>query len=107
MNEEINAIGIKTADIYLHFPYITKDEADELGEFLEDEHIEYEGATDVVMNLQKENERLKKIEDNWNTIKNKFCERAINRRGIHATVYVYDLLKKMNELESNEIHNSK
>ena len=57
MNEEINAIGIKTADIYLHFPYITKDEADDLDEFLEDEHIEYDGATDIVINLQQENKQ--------------------------------------------------
>ena len=56
-------IGIKTADIYLHFPYITEDEADELDEFLEEENIEYEGATDIFINLLKENEQIK---NNWN-----------------------------------------
>ena len=44
-------IGIKTADIYLHFPCITGDEADELDEFLDEENIEYEGATDIFINL--------------------------------------------------------
>lgn len=86
--EEIKSIGIMTADIYLHFPYITEDECDDLDEFLEDNHIEYEGATDTFIDLQQENKQLKvqllekrcsdkdieykkrlKIENNWNKLK--------------------------------------
>ena len=47
------AIGIRTADIYLRFPEIMEEEANELAEFLEDEKIVYEGATDVVIDLQQ------------------------------------------------------
>lgn len=52
MNKEEKMIGIECADIYLRFPEIMKEEFDDLLEFLEDEHIRYEGATDVFMNLQ-------------------------------------------------------
>ena len=59
-------IGIAAANIYLHFPCITEDEADDLDEFLEEEHIEYEGATDVVIDLeqqcQKQKETIDKLE---------------------------------------------
>ena len=47
------AIGIRTADIYLRFPEIMEEEANDLAEFLEDENIVYEGATDVVIDLQQ------------------------------------------------------
>lgn len=60
MNKEnIQKIGIKTADIYLRFPEIMEEEIEDLTEFLEDNHIKYEGATDVVYNLEKENANLK------------------------------------------------
>ncbi len=49
-------IGIRTADIYLRFPEIMEEEADDLAEFLEDEKILYEGATDVFIDLQKKAE---------------------------------------------------
>ena len=52
-------IYLKTADIYLRFPEIMEEECNDLAEFLEDEHIVYEGATDIVYNLQQENQRLK------------------------------------------------
>lgn len=55
-------IYLKTADIYLRFPEIMEEECNDLAEFLEDEHIVYEGATDIVYNLQQENQRLKEIE---------------------------------------------
>ena len=58
-------IYLKTADIYLRFPEIMEEECNDLAEFLEDEHIVYEGATDIVYNLQKENQELKKqLEEN-------------------------------------------
>ena len=53
-------IYLKTADIYLRFPEIMEEECNDLAEFLEDEHIVYEGATDIVYNLQQENQELKK-----------------------------------------------
>ena len=54
-------IGIKCADIYLRFPEIMEDEANDLADFLEDEHIVYEGATDVFIEKDKEIERLNNI----------------------------------------------
>ena len=59
-------IYLKTADIYLRFPEIMEEECNDLAEFLEDEHIVYEGATDIVYNLQQENQELKK----------QYCERT-------------------------------
>ena len=56
-------IGIRTADIYLRFPEIMEEEADDLAEFLEDEKILYEGATDIFMDLQKKAELLEKQND--------------------------------------------
>lgn len=62
-------IYLKTADIYLRFPEIMEEECNDLAEFLEDEHIVYEGATDIVYNLQQENQRLKEIEKEHQRIK--------------------------------------
>ena len=59
-------IYLKTADIYLRFPEIMEEECNDLAEFLEDEHIVYEGATDIVYDLQQENQKLKK----------QYCERT-------------------------------
>lgn len=50
-------VYLKTADIYLRFPEIMEEECNDLAEFLEDEHIVYEGATDVFI------EKDKKIEE--------------------------------------------
>lgn len=63
-------IGLTTADIYLRFPEIMEDEANDLADFLEDEHIVYEGATDVFMEKDKEIERLNNIinEIQWKPI---------------------------------------
>lgn len=54
---------IETADIYLHFPYIMKEEADDLADFLEEEHIEYEGATDIFIDLQNQTKKQKEVID--------------------------------------------
>ena len=59
-------IYLKTADIYLRFPEIMEEECNDLAEFLEDEHIVYEGATDIIYDLQQENQKLKK----------QYCERT-------------------------------
>ena len=68
-------IYLKTADIYLRFPEIMEEECNDLAEFLEDEHIVYEGATDIVYNLQKENQELKKqLEENQNPLKGIFAQ---------------------------------
>ncbi|MEI3507862.1 MAG: hypothetical protein V8R01_01815 [Bacilli bacterium] len=52
-------IKIVTADIYLRFPEIMEEEFEDLTEFIEESHIKYEGATDIVYNLKKENADLK------------------------------------------------
>ena len=66
MDKEKKPIIIETADIYLHFPYIMEEEADDLADFLEEEHIEYEGATDIFIDLQnqvkKQKEAINKIQ---------------------------------------------
>ena len=54
-------IKMRCADIYLRFPEIMEEEANDLADFLEDEHIVYEGATDVFIEKDKEIERLNNI----------------------------------------------
>ena len=83
-------IGIRCADIYLRFPEIMEDEANDLADFLEDEHIVYEGATDVFMEKDKEIERL-------NNIINQF-EEWLNDLG--AWCYV-EKLKELKESGNN------
>ena len=61
MDKEKKPIIIETADIYLHFPYIMKEEADDLADFLEEEHIEYEGATDIFIGLQQQCKKQKEV----------------------------------------------
>lgn len=68
MSEIINKpIGIRCADIYLRFPEIMEDECNDLAEFLEEEHIVYEGATDIFIDqknkLNKQKEVLDKIKE--------------------------------------------
>lgn len=58
MTIENKPIILRIADIYLRFPEIMEEEADDLAEFLEDEHIVYEGATDLVYDLQVNNQKL-------------------------------------------------
>ena len=61
MDKEKKPIIIETADIYLHFPYIMKEEADDLADFLEEKHIEYEGATDIFIGLQQQCKKQKEV----------------------------------------------
>ena len=61
MDKEKKPMIIETADIYLHFPYIMKEEADDLSDFLEEEHIEYEGATDIFIGLQQQCKKQKEV----------------------------------------------
>lgn len=61
MGKEKKPIIIETADIYLHFPYIMEEEADDLADFLEEEHIEYEGATDIFIDLQNQVKKQKEV----------------------------------------------
>ena len=61
MDKEKKPMIIETADIYLHFPYIMKEEADDLADFLEEEHIEYEGATDIFIGLQQQCKKQKEV----------------------------------------------
>ena len=63
MGKEKKPIIIETADIYLHFPYIIEEEADDLADFLEEEHIEYEGATDIFIDLQNQVKKQKEVVD--------------------------------------------
>lgn len=63
IDKEKKPIIIETADIYLHFPYIMEEEADDLADFLEEEHIEYEGATDIFIDLQNQVKKQKEVID--------------------------------------------
>lgn len=63
MDKEKKPMIIETADIYLHFPYIMEEEADDLADFLEEEHIEYEGATDIFIDLQNQVKKQKEVID--------------------------------------------
>lgn len=63
MDKEKKPMIIETADIYLHFPYIMKEEADDLADFLEEEHIKYEGATDIFIDLQNQTKKQKEVID--------------------------------------------
>lgn len=60
MSEENESVGFSCFDtIYLKFNYIGEEEFDDLIEYIEDEHLSYEGATDVFYDLQQENTQLK------------------------------------------------
>lgn len=56
-------ISIECADIYLRFPEVMEEEFDDLTEFLEDEHIRYEGATDIFIDLQNKVKKQKEVID--------------------------------------------
>lgn len=73
MDKEKKPIIIETADIYLHFPYIMEEEADDLADFLEEEHIEYEGATDIFIDLQNQVKKQKEVIDKAIELTNNFA----------------------------------
>ena len=85
-------IYLKTADIYLRFPEIMEEECNDLAEFLEDEHIVYEGATDIVYNLQQENQELKK----------QYCERTDCSGRLGNSKKVEQLEKELEQLKEIE-----
>lgn len=91
MDKEKKPIIIETADIYLHFPYIIEEEADDLADFLEEEHIEYEGATDIFIDLQNQVKKQKEVIDKAiEFIKSSQCK--------------YDGWEITNQLYENEIN---
>ncbi len=74
MDKEKKPIIIETADIYLHFPYIMEEQADDLADFLEEEHIEYEGATDIFIDLQNQVKKQKEVIDKANKLINHYLK---------------------------------
>ena len=99
-------IGIEYIDVYMRFPEIMEEEFDDLLEFLKDEHIRCEGATDLFIDLQQENKQLK---DNWNKLKeiaksqSGFKKRADLKGGLWFEVD--ELLETMQELEQESDSN--
>ena len=112
-------IYLKTADIYLRFPEIMEEECNDLAEFLEDEHIVYEGATDIVYNLQQENQRLKeelkytvpivehnkivskKLKENQE-LKKQYCERTDCSGRLGNSKKIDQLEKELEQLKEIE-----
>lgn len=92
MNKEKKPIIIETADIYLHFPYIMEEEADNLADFLEEEHIEYEGATDIFIDLQNQVKKQKEVIDK---VRNKI---KVVKQYDFDKVGRYELLDILNEV---------
>ena len=89
-------IVITTADIYLRFPEIMEEEANDLAEFLEDEHIIYEGATDVFMEKDKEIERLNNIINEIEAIV------YANISNIDCRISIQEKLDKLRELKGEK-----
>ena len=92
-------IGIEYIDVYMRFPEIMEEEFDDLLEFLKDEHIRCEGATDVFIDLQRENQKQKEVIDR---IKEYILRSEVNSIG---TPFAYtqrgkdllDILKEVTE----------
>ena len=111
MDKEKKTIIIETADIYLHFPYIMEEEADDLADFLEEEHIEYEGATDIFIDLQNQVKKQKEAIDKAIAFyENNKQECVIGRTGegklrkdyylpAHLSKTLIDILKEVSEWE--------
>ena len=74
MDKEKKPMIIETVDIYLHFPYIMEEEADDLADFLEEEHIEYEGATDIFIDLHNKVKKQKEVIDKINKLINHYLK---------------------------------
>ena len=91
MGKEKKPIIIETADIYLHFPYIMEEEADDLADFLEEEHIEYEGATDIFIDLQNRVKKQKEVID-------MFLEKVDKNKKLLNNPELLDLYLKIKEV---------
>lgn len=91
MDKEKKPIIIETADIYLHFPYIIEEEADDLADFLEEEHIEYEGATDIFIDLQNQVKKQKEVID-------MFLEKVDKNKKLLNNPELLDLYLKIKEV---------
>lgn len=91
MGKEKKPIIIETADIYLHFPYIMEEEADDLADFLEEEHIEYEGATDIFIDLQNQVKKQKEVID-------MFLEKVDKNKKLLNNPELLDLYLKIKEV---------
>ena len=84
-------IGIEYADIYLRFPEIMEEEFDDLTEFLEDEHIRYEGATDIFIDLQNKVKKQKEVINKLNDLLSDEFLEVIDRNTL------LDILKEVSE----------
>lgn len=58
-------VGFEYADLYFRFPEITDDEIDEMLDFLEEEHICCEGATDIFID---KDQQITQLTNNWNEL---------------------------------------
>lgn len=101
MDKEKKTIIIETADIYLHFPYIMEEEADDLADFLEEEHIEYEGATDIFIDLQNQVKKQKEVIDKTIELINRMdkeCEEeGCSFVNLIEVIKIKDILKEVSE----------
>lgn len=94
MDKEKKSIIIETVDIYLHFPYIMEEEADDLADFLEEEHIEYEGATDVFIDLQNQVKKQQELINKAIAI----YEKCIKTQDFSTCdLEMYEVLKEVSE----------
>lgn len=101
MNKVKKPMIIETADIYLHFPYIMKEEADDLADFLEEEHIEYEGAIDIFMDLQNQIKKQKEVIDkaiNLNEKIKHFVYENLLEENIIGSKIIYEFVEKQNKI---------
>ena len=101
IDKEKKPIIIETADIYLHFPYIMEEEADDLADFLEEEHIEYEGATDIFIDLQNQVKKQKEVIDKTIELINRMdkeCEEeGCSFVNLIEVIKIKDILKEVSE----------
>lgn len=95
MDKEKKPRIIETADIYLHFPYIMKEEADDLADFLEEEYIEYEGATDIFIDLQNQVKKQKEAIDKIQIIITNMQSELIGIKPYHSYVVDGNIIRNM------------
>lgn len=106
MSEENESVGFSCFDtIYLKFDYIGEEEFDDLIEYIEDEHLSYEGATDVFYDLQQENTRLKNKLNNIKKAINGHIDGFITINNYGSCDDILEVLfdlKEVSEGDSNE-----